>query len=128
MLHQVFDLSAIFLWQTIARSVRDVHNGRSRLDNRLNHPGQVFIVCSSGILGIKLYVFHIFLGILHGSHGTLDNLLAIAVKLIFDVGIARAYTRMNAFVLSVLQRIRRHVNIFLHRTGQRANSGPCHRF
>src|SRR5574344_1421160 len=101
MLHKILDLGAILRGKTIACGVGDIYNSGTSLDDCLYHAGKILIVSTSGILCIKLYILHIFLGILHGSNGTLDDFLAVAVKLILDVRIACSNTCVNTLVLGI---------------------------
>ena len=101
MLHKILDLGAILRGKTIACGVGDIYNSGTSLDDCLYHTGKILIVGTSGILGVELHVLNIFFGILDGSHRTLDNLLAVAVKLILDVGVARTDTCVNTLVLGI---------------------------
>ena len=85
MLHQVLDLGSVFLRQTIACGVRDVHHGGTSLDHSLDHLCQVFVLRTSCILSVELHVLHILLGIFHGSHSTFNDLLAVGVELVLDM-------------------------------------------
>ena len=87
MLHQIADLGTILIRQAITGSVRDVHNGSSCFDHRLNHTSQVLILRTSGILAIELHVLYESLGVFGGGNGTLNDLLTVGVEFIFDVRI-----------------------------------------
>ena len=76
------------------------HRGAS-LGHCVDDASQIFVVCSACVLGIKLYVLHVFLGILDGCHGTLDDFLGSAVELILDVRGAGANASVYALVLGV---------------------------
>ena len=127
MLHQILDLGSVFLRQTVACGIGDVHHGGTCLDNCLDDPGQVFILGATRILGVELHVLHIFLRILHGCHCPFNNLLTIGVELIFNMGVAGTDTRVNTLALGILQTLGCDVDIFLHRTCQGTDCRPCHR-
>ena len=124
MVHQILDFGTIFGGQTIAGGVRDIHHGGTGLDDGLHHPGQVFVVGASSILGIELHIVYITACILHGSHSPLDNLLAVAVELVLDVCIARSDASVYALALGIFQRFGSHVDILLHGSCQGADGGP----
>ena len=126
MLHQILDLLEIFLRQTVACGVRDVHYSGTSLDHSLHHLSQVFIIRTAGILTVKLHIVDITLGILRGSYSLFEDMLAVGVKLIQNMLVAGANTRMDTLVLGVFQSLEGHVDIMLHRTGQCTDHGPSH--
>ena len=85
MLHEVLDLFTILARQTVARRVGDVDHRSTCLDDRLHHPGEVFVLRPSGILGIELHIVDETACILHGSHRTLDDFFPVGVELVTDV-------------------------------------------
>ena len=125
MLHQVFDFLTVFHRDAEACGVWDVHNGGSGLDHGIHHAGQILVVGAACIFGVEFYILHITLGIFHGGHSPFYDFFGCAVKLVPDVAFARAYTRVDALVLGILQGIGSHINILLHRTCQRTDGGPC---
>ena len=128
MLHQVFYLGAILRRQAVTCRVGDVHHRRSRLDDGLDDTGQVFILRTSGVFGIELHIVHKAAGILHGSHGALDDFLTIGVEFIADVRIRSTDTRVDTFVFGIFQGFSRYVDIFLYGTCQGTDGRPCHCF
>ena len=126
MFHQIFDFGPELLRQAISRRVGNVHHRRTGLYHGIHHTGQIFIVRTPRILCIELHVLHITFGILHGSHGTLDDFLTVGIELIFNMGIRSPYAGMYPLVFGSLQSLGCHIDIFLHRTGQRTNRRPCH--
>ena len=127
-LHEVTDFGTVFARQAIACGVGYIHDGGSCLDDSFYDTRQIFVVGASGVFGIELHVLHIAFGILHGSHGTFDNLLTRRVKLVADVAVAGSDAGVNAFALGKLQCLGCAVDVFLHGTGQRTNGGPCYGF
>ena len=127
MLHQILDLGSVLLRQTVACGIGDVNHSGTCLDNSLDDPCQVFVFGATCILGVELHVLHIFLRILHGSHCPFNNLLAVGVELIFNMGVAGTDTRVNTLALGILQTLGCDVDIFLHGTCQGTNGWPCHR-
>ena len=125
-IHQILDLGTILIWQAIAGGVRNVNYGSTCLDDSLYHASQILIVGTTSVLSVELHILNILLGILDSSHGTLDDLLAVGIELIFDMAIAGTDTRMNSLMLSILQRLGSTVDILFHRTGQRTDSRPCY--
>ena len=123
---EILYLVAIFRRQAVARGVGNVDHRGSGLYHGLNHSGEILVFGAPCILGIELHVLHILLGILHSGHSTLYYLLAVAVKLVFDVRVACAYTRVYALVLGILQSLCSHVYVFFHRTCECADGGPRH--
>ena len=126
MFHQVFDFLAIFRRQAIPRRIRDVHHRGTGLDDRLDDTGQILVLRSSRILGIKLHIIHILARILHSGYCPLNNLLAIAVEFILDMLVRSADTRMDTLMFGKFQRICRHVDVLLDSTCQGTNGRPCH--
>ena len=126
MLVEILYLLAILIRRTEARSVRDITYRSTSLTHSLDDPRQILIVRTSSILGVKLHVLDITLGILHRSHSPLDNLLRRRIKLIPDMALARPDTRMNTPTLSKLQSLSSRINILLHRASQCANRRPRH--
>ena len=127
MLHEVFDFGTILIGQTVSGGVGDIDHGGSCLDDRLDDPGQILVVGASGILGIEFHIIDVFLGILHGSHRPFDNLLTGGVELVPDMRVAGANARVYTLVLGIFQRLSRQVDVVLHRPGECAYRGPCHR-
>ena len=125
-IHQILDLGTIFIRQAIAGGVRNVNYGSTCLDDSLYHASQILIVGTTSVLSVELHILNILLGILDSSHGTLDDLLAVGIELIFDMAIAGTDTRMNSLMLSILQRLGSTVDILFHRTGQRTDGRPCY--
>ena len=85
MFHQIFYLCSIFSRQTIAGSVGDIHNGGTCLDDGFYDTCQIFIVGTTCVFGIELYIIDITASIFHCSDGALYDFFAVAVKLVFDV-------------------------------------------
>ena len=54
------------------------------------------------------------------------DFLTVGIELIFNMGIRSPYAGMYPLVFGSLQSLGCHIDIFLHRTGQRANRRPCH--
>ncbi|OPZ47731.1 MAG: hypothetical protein BWY95_01290 [Bacteroidetes bacterium ADurb.BinA104] len=70
--HQIAYLGAVFIRQTITRSIGYVYYGGAGTDNSLNHAGQIFVIGTAGILGIKFHIIHFLLyGIFYRRHSTL---------------------------------------------------------
>ena len=84
-LHQILYLGPIFRGQTVAGRIGNIHNGCSCFDDSFYHTGQVFILCTSRILSIKLHVIHKAAGVLYRCHRTFDDFLTIRVELIADM-------------------------------------------
>ena len=103
MLHEIFDFRAILFRQAVSRRVRDIDHCCPRFDDCLDDPCEVFIVGASCILGIKLHILHIFLGITHCCHGALYDFLSVGVEFINDMWVAGTDAGMNAFMLRILQ-------------------------
>ena len=125
MVYQVFNLSPIFRRQTITGRIRYIDYRSSCLDNSFYYTRQIFVVRTTGIFRIELYIVYKTTGIFHR---TLDNFFTIRVELIFNVWIGSADTCMNTFMLCKSQRIDSYINIFLNSTGQSTDSRPSHRF
>ena len=123
---EILYLLVVLVGHAEARGVGDVAHGGASLRHGLDDTGQVFVVRTSGILGIELHVLHVALGILHGSHGTLDDFLRRGVELVADVALAGADARVDALVLGILQRLGGHVDVFLHGARQGTDGGPSH--
>ena len=124
MFHQVFNLLSILLRKTVTRGIRYVTHRGTGLHDGLDDTRQILIVRAPCILCVELHIVHELLGILHGSHGALDDFLTVGVKLILDVGVTRANTRMDTLALGILQRLGGHVDILLYRACQRTNGRP----
>ena len=128
MLLQILDLLEILLGQTVACGIRDIHNGGTSLDHCLHHLGEIRIVGATCILTIELHIIDEALGILRGSHSTLQNLLTGGVELVLDVFVAGADTCVDTLVLGILQRLEGHIDVAFHSTCQGTDDGPCDGF
>lgn len=49
----------------VPRGVRNVDDGRARIDDALDDLHEEIVVGATGVLGVKLHVVHVFLGIAH---------------------------------------------------------------
>ena len=125
MLHEILYLCSILVGHAIAGSVGYVHDSCSGLDDSLYNACEVFIVCAASVLGVELHILNVALGIGNSPNGTLYNLLAVGVELIFDMAVARSDTRVYTLVLGILQRLRSNVNILLYSSCQRTYCWPC---
>ena len=114
MLHKVFYLVAVLLWQAVAGGVGDVDDRCSCLYYRLYNAGEILIFGAACIFGIEFHIVDISSGIFHGGHGTLDNLLARGVEFVSDMRVRCADAGVYALVLGVFQCFRRCVDVFLH--------------
>ena len=124
MLHEVLNLIAILLWETIACGIRDIDYGSTCLDNSLNDTGKILIVGTTCVLGIELYILDVLLGILNGADCPLENLLTVGVELIFNVAVAGSESCVYALALSVLKAVGSNVNILFLGTCQGADGRP----
>ena len=75
MLVEILYLLVILIGEPESCGVRNITYCRSGLCDGVYHTRQILIVCASGILGVELDILNVSLGMLHGSHGALDNLL-----------------------------------------------------
>ena len=123
---EILDLLAVLIGGAETGRVGDVAHGGAGLGHGLDHAGQILVVGASGVFGVELHVLHILLGVLHGSHGPLDDLLGGRVELVADVALAGADAGVDALVLGILQRLGGHVDVFLHGARQGAYRGPRH--
>ena len=128
MFHQILYLRPILGRQTVSCGIGNINHRSARLDNSFHHTCQIFVIRTSGIFGIELNILYITAGILHGRYRTLNNLLAIGIKFIFDVRVGSSDTRMNTLMLGKLQGFRCNIDIFLYGTCQGANRRPRHCF
>ena len=128
MLFQIFDLCTIFVRQTVTCCIRDVDDRGTRFDDCLNDTRQILVVRASGILRVELDILNILLRVCHGTDGTLEDVLAVAVALVLYMIVARSQPRVDALVLGILQCLGRTVDILLHGTCQCADGRPCNRF
>src|SRR5690606_15780629 len=58
--------------QTVACCVGNIDHFCPGLYDSLYYPGQIIIICTSGILGIKLHLFNKAASISNGLHSTLE--------------------------------------------------------
>ena len=122
---EVLYLLAVLVGSAEARRVGNVADGSSGLGDGFDDASQVLIVRAACIFGIELHVLDVALGVLHGSHGTLDDFLGRRVELVADVALARSDSGVDAFVLGILQGLGSAVDILLHGAGQSADGRPC---
>ena len=127
MLHQVLDLGSEFLWETVARRVGDVHDGRARLDHGFHHTGEELIVGAAGVLRVEFHVLDVLLRVLDGPDGPLQHLFPGGIELVPDVRVGRTDSGVDPAPLGVLERLRGHVDVLFHGPRQRADRGPGHR-
>ena len=85
MIYQIFDFRAILGRQAVTCCIRNIHYCSTSLNNRFNHTSQIFIIRTSCILCIKLYIIHKTTGIFHCRHSTFDNLFPIRIEFIFNM-------------------------------------------
>ena len=123
---QVFYFLVILVWYAETGSIRNITNRSTRLGYSFNNASQIFIICSTSILGIELNILYIFLGILDSSYRTLYNLFGCRIELITNMTLTGTDTGMDSFMLGILQCLSSHIYIFLYGTGQCTNGWPCH--
>ena len=126
MLVEVLNLLTILVGSAETCGVGDVTHRSTCLAHGLDDTSQILIVGAASILGIELNVLDIALGILHRGHGTLDNLLGGAVKLVADVRRAGSDTCMYTFTLGILQCLGSCIDILLYGASECADGGPCY--
>ena len=119
--HEVFDAATELLGQRIARGVGNVHNRRTVVDGGLDHADEEIVVGTTRILGVELHVFDELLGVAHTMGRTLEAFLFGDAQLVLQMARAHADAGMDAGAFGVLERIRRRIDILLHRAGKRAN-------
>ena len=124
MLHQVSDLGSVFLRETVACRVGNIHHCGSGLDYGLDHPGQVLVVGSSGILSVELDILNASLRILDGADCPFENILPVGFELVPDVGVGSPDSGVDSLVLCVLQGIGSCVDVLFHGSGQSADGRP----
>ena len=126
MLHQVFDFCTIFIRQTIACGIRNVHHRSSSLNHSFYYACQIFIVRTSGIFSVKFHIVNVTSCIFHGSYCTFNNFFTGRIEFILDMRIRSTDSRMNTFMFGILQGFCCYINIFLYGTSQRTDSRPSH--
>ena len=126
MLHQIFNLVTVILWQTITCSVGYVNNCSTCLYDGLYDSCEILIVRSTGILSIEFNILNILLGILHCPYSPIKDFLTIRIELILYMTVAGTKPGVNAFALSKLKAVGRNINIFLLGTCQRTDCRPCY--
>ena len=126
MLIEVLYLLMILVRDTETSGVRNIANSCSCLRNGINNSGKILIVSTTSILRIELHIFHIPLRILHGSHGTLDNLLWSGVELIAYMAFRSANASMYSLMLRILKCFCCHINILFYCTCECTDGWPCH--
>ena len=119
--HEVFDLRAVFVRKTVARRVGDIDHRRAGPDDRLDHAGEVLDVGAPGVLGIELHVLDVAFGIFHRLDGRFDDLLGRGTQFVVDMLRRNADARMDTLAPGQPQRIGRNVDVLLHGAGQRAD-------
>ncbi len=122
---QIFDLGTEFRGEAVAGGVGDVYDCGTGADNGFDHAGEIFIVGASGVFGVKLHVFHEFLGEGHGSDSAFENVVAGGVEFIFDVVVRGADTGVDAGAFGIFQRFGGHADVVFDSAGQRADCRPC---
>ena len=84
-LHQELNLFTILMWQTVTCGIRNIYHRSSSFDDSLYYSCQIHIVGSPSIFTIKLYILHVFFGMLHRSNCTLQNGILSRIKFMLDV-------------------------------------------
>ena len=97
MLHQVLYLGSELIGQTVACCIRYIYYGGACLYCGLGHACQVFIIGTSGILGVELHLTALGGCIFYGCHGSFQDLLTGAVEFVADVLVAGTYSGVNPF-------------------------------
>ena len=100
---------------TVARSIGDIDNSSTCLDDSLNDTCQILIIRTTSILTVELHIVHKTLGILRSSYGTLQNLFTGGVELKTDVFVAGADARVDTLTLAYFKASESHIDITLYR-------------
>src|SRR5207237_2764730 len=90
------------VWQSVARCVRNVHSGSSRLDHSFNNSSQVVIIGAAGILCIEFHIVCKFSGPFYALNGPLQDLLPCRIEFCFDVIVRSADPSVYSWLGSVL--------------------------
>jgi hypothetical protein len=85
MIDQILDFCSVFVGETISCGIGDVYHRSSRIDNCLYYACKIFVLCTSGIFGVKFDVIHKISRIFYGFDRPFKNFLTIGVEFIFDV-------------------------------------------
>ena len=112
-LHKVRDTAAELGGKRVPRGIGDVDNGRARIDDALDDLHEEIVVGATGVLGVKLHVVHVFLGIAHAVLRALEALVLGDAQLIVQVARAHAETGVDARTLGILERLGRTVDVLL---------------
>lgn len=112
-LHKIRDTAAELGGKRVPRGVRNVDDGRARIDDALDDLHEEIVVGATGVLGVKLHVVHVFLGIAHAVLRALEALVLGDAQLIVQVARAHAETGVDARTLGVLERFCCTVDVLL---------------
>ena len=83
--HEVFDLRAVFVRKTVARRVGDVdHRGAGR-NGRFDHAGEVFGFGPAGVFGVELHVFDVAFGVFYRVDSRFEYLFGRRTQFVVDV-------------------------------------------
>ena len=112
-LHKVRDAAAELGGKRVSRGVGDVDDGRARVDNALDDLHEEVVVGTPGVLGVKLHVVHVLLGIAHAVLGALKALILGDAQLVVQMARAHADAGVDTRALGVLERLGRAVDVLL---------------
>ena len=119
---------AEFFGQTISGRVGNIYDCGSGFDDGFDDTCQIFIVGTSGIFGIELYVLNILLCIFYGGDGAFYDFFPGGIELVFDVVVRCSDTRVDTFVLGILQGFGSDFYVVFIGAGQRTDGGPRYGF
>ena len=118
---QIADSGAVLLGQAVARRVGYIDHGGSGGNGRLDDPGEVFDVGTSGILGVELDVIDETAGITHRLDGPFDDPLGCRAQFVVDVLGRDADARVDPLAPGASQRLGRGVDVPLDGASQGAD-------
>src|SRR5581483_4786658 len=121
MLHDIADQRAVLFGRRVASRVRDIDDGRARLDDLLDDPAEIVPVCAARILQEVLHIVHKLAGVLDRLDTALHRLLAGQLQLVLQVAVGDAEARVDARAHGVFQRLARHFDVLLDGARQAAD-------
>lgn len=94
---QVFYLFPIFFRKAISCCIRNVEDCSSCFNSFFTDSREVIIIGSSGIFGVKFYVFYKAFGIFYGLYCSFNNIFPVGIEFIFNMRIWSSYSCMNSW-------------------------------
>ena len=120
---KVFYLGSVIAWETVSCRVRYVDNGRSGIDDSLNHSCEEFVVGTAGVFCVEFHIIHESACIFYRADSPLQDFFPAGVELVVYVVVGCAYAGMYPLEPGIVKSIDCKVDVLFQGSGQGADAG-----